>query len=317
MERKIYLAPMSGVTDLAFRLISRKLGASHCFFEMLDAKSMLYNSSKSKRLLKTLKKDAPLAAQLVGADPSVMLDAAEQLLNFVDISFLDINSACPAKKITHKGAGAALLKNTVMLGKIIKKLSSKLQIPVTVKLRTGFNKKDVTEAVRIAKICQANGASIVFMHGRTKSQGYSGDIDYESIKAVKTALKIPVFGSGNILNPLMAKKMFEETGCDGILVARGALGNPWIFKNIENHLKNGRPAKTPSLPKKKKILKKHLAYIKKYKDLPDINKIGFMRKVTMWYLKGIFNAASVRGQICRAGSYKELINLINRAGGFL
>ena len=151
MNPKIYLAPMSGTTDLAFRLISRKLGASHCFLEMLDAKSITYNNPKSKFLIKTIEKDLPLAAQLVGADPFVMLDAAEKLLSFVDVSFLDINSACPAKKIIKKGAGAALLKNTAMLGKIIKKLASKLQIPVTVKLRTGFNKRDVRENVRDRK----------------------------------------------------------------------------------------------------------------------------------------------------------------------
>lgn len=317
MNPKIYLAPMSGVTDLAFRLISRKLGASHCFFEMLDAKSITYNHPKSKFLLKTIEKDSPLAAQLVGADPFVMLDAAEKLLSFVDISFLDINSACPAKKIIRKGAGAALLKNTAMLGKIIKKLSSKLQIPVTVKLRTGFNKRDVRESVRTAKICQANGASIVFMHGRTKSQNYSGDIDYKSIKAVKVALKIPVFGSGNIFNPLLAKRMLDETGCDGILVARGALGNPWIFKNIENYLRNGQTASPLSLSTKKKVLKVHLAYIEKYKDIKHTNKIGFMGKVTMWYLKGLFDAARIREQICKVRSYKKLINLIDHVDRFL
>ena len=311
MNPKIYLAPMSGTTDLAFRLISRKLGALHCFFEMIDAKSLVYKHPKTKLLLKTIEKDSPLAAQLVGADPSVMLDAAEKILSFVDISFLDINSACPAKKIIKKGAGAALLKNTTRLGKIIKKLTSKLQIPVTVKLRTGFNERDVRESVRTAKICQANGASIIFIHGRAKSQSYFGDIDYESIKATKIALKIPVFGSGNIFNPLMAKRMLDETGCDGILVARGALGNPWIFKNIENYLKNGQTTSPLSLSTKKKVLKVHLAYIEKYKEITHTNKIGFMGRVTMWYLKGLFNAARIREQICKVTSYKKLINLID------
>ena len=311
MNPKIYLAPMSGVTDLAFRLISRRLGAKHCFFEMLDAKALLYDHPKNRRLLKTLKKDWPISAQLLGADPCVMLDAAEKLTALVDISFLDINSACPAKKVIKKGAGAALLKDTARLGKIIKKMAAKLQIPVTVKLRTGFNKRDVAKCVRTAKICQANGASTVFIHGRTRSQRYCGDVDYKSIKAVKAALKIPVFGSGNIFNPLMAKKMLEETGCDGILIARGALGNPWIFKNIENYLKNGRPPKNPSLSAKKKVLKTHLAYIEKYKDIPQTNKIGFMGKVTMWYFKGLYNASVIRQQICKVRSYKELLNLID------
>ncbi len=315
MDPGIYLAPMSGVTDLSFRLVSRSLGAAHCFFEMLDARALLYDHPKNRRLLKTLKKDSPLAAQLLGHDPSVMLEAAQKLPNFADISFLDINSACPAKKVLKKSAGAALLKNPRQLGKIVKKLASGLRIPITVKLRSGFYKRDADESVRIAEICQDNGASILFIHGRTVSQGYSGDIDYESIKKVKTALRIPVFGSGNIFNPSMAKKMLDETGCDGILVARGALGNPWIFGNIERYLKNGVAPEDPELSVKKKTLKTHLAYIEKYKDIADSSKAGFMGKVAMWYLKGIPEAARIRDRISRVGSYRDLIRLIDRIPG--
>jgi len=311
MSPKIYLAPMSGVTDLAFRLISRRLGAEHCFFEMLDSKAIVYGSQKNRRLIKTIKKDSPISAQLLGADPFAMLDAAEKLTALADISFLDINSACPVKKVTKKGAGAALLKNRALLGKIIKKLVSKLRIPVTVKLRTGFDKRDIGECVRTAEECQANGASTVFIHGRTMLQGYSGDIDYESIKAVKESLKIPVFGSGNIFSPFMAKKMLEETGCDGILVARGALGNPWIFKNIENYLENGETPKNPSLPAKRNAIKTHLAYIEKYKDIGPANKIGFMGKIAMWYFKGHYNSTRIRSRISKVTSYQELIDLID------
>ncbi len=311
MNPKIYLSPMSGITDLSFRLISRRAGAAHCFFEMLDSKAVVYDRPTNTHILKTIKKDRPIAAQLVGADPSVMLDAAEKLTALVDISFLDINSACPAKKIIKKDAGAALLKDTARLSKIIKKLASRLRIPVTVKLRTGFDERNVRKFVRIAEACQANGASTVFIHGRTAAQRYFGDVDYESIKAVKEALKIPVFGSGNIFNPFMAKKMLEETGCDGIMVARGALGNPWIFKDIENYLKNGGAAENPGLAVKKKVLKEHLAYIEKYKDMTPANKIGFMGKVTMWYLKGLSNSARIRECICKVKSYNELIEVID------
>ena len=311
MNPKIYLAPMSGVTDLAFRLISRELGASHCFFEMLDSKAVVYGGQKNRGLIKTIKKDFPISAQLLGADPLVMLDAAEKLTSLVNISFLDINSACPVKKVTKKGAGAALLKNRVLLGKIINKLVSKLRIPVTVKLRTGFDKRDIRECVRTAEECQGNGASTVFIHGRTMSQRYSGDIDYESIKAIKEALRIPVFGSGNIFNPFMAKKMLEETGCDGILVARGALGNPWIFKNIKNYLKNSETPKNPSLPAKKKAIKAHLAYIEKHKDIGPANKIGFMGKIAMWYFKSHYNSTRIRSRISKVASYQELIDLID------
>ncbi len=310
MDTQIYMAPMSGITDLPFRLICRKLGAKHCFFEMIHCNALIYERTKSVRLLETLKKDRPVSAQLVGSDPGAMLEAAQKIVSLVDISSLDINSACPAKKIVRKGEGAALLKNRALLGRIIKKLSSTLPVPVTVKLRTGFHSRDVKECVKTANICQSNGASVVFIHGRTQLQGYSGDIDYESIRAVKKALKIPVFGSGNIFNPFMAKKMVGETGCDGITVARGALGNPWIFKNIESYLKAGKITKTPTLSAKKKILKEHLALIEKYSEIPDDTRIGIMGRVTTWYAKGLPNASKMRGLIFKTKSYEELLKLI-------
>jgi len=286
MKPKIYLAPMSGITDLPFRLISREFGAELCFFEMLDAKITLYGHPASRRPLKTIDQDTPIAAQLVGSDPCVMLDAAEKLTTLLDLSFLDINSACPVKKIIKKGAGAALLHNTATLGKIIHALSSRLPIPVTVKLRTGFDKRDIKQCVNTAELCEANGASMIFIHGRTRSQGYSGIIDYESIQAVKDAVRIPVMGSGNIFAPLMAKKMLDETGCDGFLVARGALGNPWLFRNIEHYLQTGETLNKPALEVREKVLAKHLAYIEKYNDMTDSNKAGYMGKVKKWYLKG-------------------------------
>jgi tRNA-dihydrouridine synthase B len=311
MTPKVYLAPMSGITDLPFRLISRRFGAIQCFFEMIHSNSIIYGHAKNGRILKTLKKDSPAAAQLLGEDPFLMLEAAQKLATLVDISFLDINSACPAKKVVKKGEGAALLENPPKLGRIIKKLSSNLDLPVTVKLRTGLNKRNIQRCVRTAQLCQDKGASIVFIHGRTRLQGYSGDVDYESIRAVKKALRIPVFGSGNIFNPAMAKKMFDETGCDGILVARGALGNPWIFEDIVKYLKNGEAAKKRSLSVKIKVLKDHLDYITRYNDIGYAHKTGFMGKVAMWYFKGFPNAAKLRGKIFKLKSYDELINLID------
>lgn len=301
---------MSGVTDLGFRLISRSFGASHCSFEMLDSRSMIFNLPRSLPFLKTVKKDSPISAQLLGSDPSEMLAAAEKVLELVSISFLDINSACPAKKVLKKGAGAALLEDTARLGRIVKRLSSRLPVPVTVKLRAGFEKVELKECVRTAQICRDNGASNIFMHGRTVSQGYYGDVDYKSIRAVKESVDIPVFGSGNIFSPVMAKKMLDETGCDGILVARGALGNPWIFKDIENYLTSGKTANERGLPEKKKALKAHLACLEKYKkDISQGNKIGLMGKVAMWYLKGLPDAARIREKISKVRSYEELTRL--------
>jgi len=313
MSIKVYLAPMAGVTDLSFRLISREFGAKHCFFEMLDSMATIYEHPQNKRLLRTVKKDSPISAQLVGTDHVIMLEAAQKILSTQKLTSLDINCGCPARKIIKKGAGAALLKEGVLLGKIVKNLASNLKIPITVKLRTGFYKRDPKELIRIVKICEANGARAIAIHGRTVVQSYKGDIDYESIKLAKAALKIPVFGSGNIFDHLMAKKMVDETGCDGILVARGACGNPWIFKNIENYLKKGAEPKEISLKIKKKVLKKHLKLMDKYKDVSSKNKPSIMGKIAMWYLKGIYSARRLRDQLHRVKSYERLIELIDGA----
>ncbi|NQT22096.1 MAG: tRNA dihydrouridine synthase DusB [Candidatus Omnitrophica bacterium] len=302
---------MSGCTDMAFRLISREHKAGFCFFEMIDANALYRGHKDTIRRLKTHRKDTPIAAQLLGEKPHVLLDAAKKLIDLTDIAFLDINAACPVRKVTRKGCGSALLREPQKLFEIIETLAINLPCPVTVKLRTGYEKSSPKESQIIAKNCQEAGAKALFVHGRTRAQGYAGDIDYDAIKAIKESVKIPVFGSGNILNPVLAKRMFDETECDGILVARGALGNPWIFQDIEEYLKTGQIAPKRPLPLKKKTLKRHLYYLEKYKVLRPKGRLGFMRKVAIWYLKGVPEACKVRDSIVRARSYKELIRVIN------
>jgi tRNA-dihydrouridine synthase B len=309
------MAPMSGCTDLSFRLIAREHGARFCFYEMIDSNSLVYSPKTDVDILKTNAKDTPIAAQLVGSDLDIMEKAAKKLFDIVKIKFLDINAACPVKKIIKKKAGSYFLKDPQGLYKIIKELSSILSIPVTVKLRTGYHARDLKTLINIAKNCQKNGAAALFVHGRTQKQGYSGDIDYEAIKAVKHALKIPVFGSGNIMNPQMAKKMFDLTDCDGITVARGALGNPWIFKNIETYLKNNQAAQHIPIEERIKTLKKHLSYIYKYKEIHPSSKVGYMRKVSLWYLKDFPNACRTRGMVNPMQSYQELLKLLDSIAG--
>lgn len=310
MKTSVILAPMSGVTDFAFRVISREHGAKLCFLEMLAANSLIRNHTATLTFLKTNKHDMPLAAQLLGSDPDIMLEAAMKLLSIIKVSFLDVNCGCPAKKVIKKGAGSHLLRDTKKLRSILRKLSSSLPIPVTAKIRTGFAKQDREEAVVIARICQDAGASTLFVHGRTQSQGYSGEIDYGCIRAIKDALDVPVYGSGNIFDPVSAKKMFDETGCDGILVARGALGNPWIFKSLEQYMKNGQIAEAPALAVRKRVLTKHLSLIEKHKDARSSSKLGMMRKIAMWYLKGLPDASWTRHRICQTKTYKELLDLL-------
>lgn len=327
----IIMAPMAGCTDLAFRTIAREHGAKLCFFEMIDATSLIRKTAKTFRMLETNSKDRPIAAQLIGSDPAQMLDAACILLDTVpDIMFLDINSACPAKKVLKKKSGAYLMKTPDMLIKIAETLSCSsklrlprrdaLRLPITVKIRTGYHKNDLPFLPDLVKQLEDAGISAIFIHGRTCNQMYSGEIDYDSIRAAKNAVSIPVFGSGNIFNPELAKKMFDETGCDGITVARGALGTPWIFKDIENYLSKGTPSektgtrttsKSSAMPKniidkKRGVLKKHIKYIMRYRESSTEGNVGFMRKIMMWYTKGFPDAGSIRNNICKIKNYDEL-----------
>ena len=302
---------MSGVTDLAFRIMCRKFGAAHCFYEMVDANAITREHKRTADLLKTLDGDWPIAGQLVGESPEVMLDAAQRLAVSVKIAFLDINSACPAKKVVKKKAGAALLKDPKKLGAMVKALAQNLKIPVTVKLRIGFDKQDHKAFLNIAKTCEDNGASTVFIHGRTAAQAYAGDIDYEAIRLAKENLKIPVFGSGNILDAVSAKRMSDETGCDGILVARGALGNPWIFADIDEYIKKGTIAHCRSVADRKRVLKEHLMHIDKHKAIANFNKPGYMGKIATWYLKGFSHARRLRERIYKAKSCEKLIELVD------
>jgi len=310
ISTNIFLAPLSGCSDLAFRLIARECGAKFCFFEMVDAHSLLSPNPKKFNILKTLKQDMPIAAQLLGADPAIMLDAAQVLLERVHVSFLDINSACPVKKVVKKKAGASLLKTPKVLACLIRTLASSCSVPITVKLRLGFNKTDLPALLDLVKSCEASGASALFVHGRTRAQSYSGDVNYGAIRAIKQAVKIPVFGSGNVFTAQLAKHMFDETDCDGILVARGAFGNPWIFRDIESYIQHGTVPSEKDISLKKAALKKHLSYIAQYKDCTPRGKVGFMRKVALWYLKGFPNASKIRGQVGAIPDYEALLHFI-------
>ena len=307
----ILLAPMAGCTDLPFRIIAREHGAKFCFFEMIDCNSITYGAKRRVRsILKTAEEDRPIAAQLLGRDPSKMLAGAEEILALTKPLFLDINAACPAKKVIKKKCGAYLLKDELELCSILKKLSSNLPIPVTVKLRIGYDKSDPAKIAHLAKRCRDSGVAAIFVHGRTQAKGYSGPIDYLSIKAIKESVDIPVFGSGNIFSPESAKSMLDETGCDGILVARGALGNPWIFEEIREYLTKGHIRPALSLAARKNVIKKHISAIEKFKDHGPNGNVGHMRKAVFWYLKGFPLAARVREKVSLVNSYEKMIKLI-------
>lgn len=310
----IFLAPLAGCADLPFRLMMREYGARFCFFEMLDANSITHKRAKSLDILKTDKRDTPVAAQVLGTDPGAMLEASLKIIEEAPATlFIDINSACPVKKVIKKKAGVYLLKTPDVLLKIIKSLSRGLKIPVTVKMRIGYEKKDCAAIAGLARDCEQAGASAIFAHGRTGKQSYEGAVDYESIRAIKDAISIPVIGGGNILTPELAKKMLIETGCDGIFIARGAFGNPWIFKDIESYISKGILPGLRGASEKKKALKRHLEYIAENKELPRLTLIGIMRKTALWYLKGFPQAARLRALIGAAKDQKTLFSLIDSA----
>ncbi len=307
----LFSAPLSGCSDLAFRLIVREYGAKFCFFEMVDVHSLLGPHKKRFDILKTTPQDAPIGAQLVGETPELMRDAAQALLDHVPVTLLDINSACPVRKVVGKGAGAGLLRVPETLYRIIETLTKTVSVPVTVKLRVGFNSVNLLALTELAKRCEGAGAAALFVHGRTREQAYSGDVDYAAIRMVKTAVKIPVIGSGNVFTPTLAQTMLDETGCDGLLVARGAFGNPWIFNELEHYFATGETLPEVSLLTRKEALKRHLAYVEEFRRSQQRGKVGFMRKVALWYIKSFPNAAKIRGQINTITDYAALLEFID------
>jgi tRNA-dihydrouridine synthase B len=312
IETNIFLAPLAGVADLSFRLIAREHGAEFAFFEMTDTNCLVRGQGKNKDLMMVHPDDRPIAAQLLGNNPADVLKAAQMLIPTTDPVFVDLNAACPVNKVQRKKSGAYLISEPEKLYAIIDKLAHGIDRPVTVKLRVGYNDVDLEGIAKLAKRCEESGAAALFVHGRTRKQLYHGDVNYAAIKAMKEAVKIPLFGSGNVLSPQLAKKMFDETGCDGILVARGALGHPWIFRQIKAYLKDGTILPDPDWEEKKRILLKHLSYIQKYRLSRLTNKLGLMRKICHFYIKAHRNVAQVRKLITNTKSYLEFVEIVSK-----
>ena len=311
LDTNVIAAPLAGVSDLSYRLIMRSYGAKFCFFEMIDANSLTRSHRATISMLDTHKNDLPIGAQLLGRDPDQMLEAANVLCEIRDISIIDINAACPVRKVIAKKCGAQLLNESKTLSKVIKKLTDHLPIPVTVKLRSGFEKTDTKKLITLVKQCENSGAAAIFIHGRSREQKYSGSVDFEAIKSVKEAVSIPVLGSGNVFSVYDAKYMIEKTGCDGVLVARGAYGNPWIFKAIDELLSKNKQPKKRTTKEYITALKKHLHYIDQYNNWSPSSKIGYMRKVAQWYIKEFPSSRSMRNTITYIKDYASLLKLID------
>lgn len=303
---RVMLAPLSGITGLPFRRLNRYAGCKFAFLEMICARSLSYKSKKTSEMMASTPDDAPLGVQLLGNDEYYILKALENMRGY-RYDMLDLNAACPHKKVTKLGKGAALLKDPKKLKTLLSVIVKETRVPVTVKLRLGWS--DAKSAVDIAKHVEDSGVYAVFVHGRTRQQGYSGGVDYTAIQEIKKALKIPVVGSGNIWKAQLAKRMFDETGCDAIIVARGALGNPWIFNEIEEYLSTGTLLPKPDTRTIGEMMKRHLGlFVDFYGE--DSGTMRF-RKFFIWYTRGFAKTKPLRMGVAGAKSKAQMCALID------
>lgn len=308
LENNLVLGPMAGVTDLPFRLLCKEQGAGLLCMEMVSAKGIYYNNKNTEQLLAIDEREHPVSLQLFGSDPEIMSEMAQKIEER-PFDILDINMGCPVPKVVNNGDGSALMKNPVLAGKIIEKTARAIKKPVTVKIRKGFDDAHIN-AVEMAKVAEASGAAAIAVHGRTREQYYSGRADWDIIRQVKEAVKIPVIGNGDILTPEDAIRMEEQTGCDGFMIARGAQGNPWIFAQILHYFKTGEHLPKPTAEEMVQMMLRHAKMQLAFKG--DYTGIREIRKHAAWYTAGYPNAARLRSAINEVESYEQLEELFGR-----
>ena len=314
-KQNIILAPMAGVTDYAFRKIARRYGADFCISEMVSSKAIHFKDRKTADLAEIKDDDRPLGIQIFGSDPKIMAESAyllstatyEHRKNDNTPNVIDINMGCPVRKIVSAGDGSALLRNPQLVGEIVKETVNASCVPVTVKIRAGWD-KDSINCVEIAKIVESNGAAAICVHGRTREQMYEPYADWSYIKAVKDAVSIPVIGNGDIFCARDAVRMLAETGADSLMIGRGAMGNPFIFDEIRHHL-DGKPYTPPTILEKINVAMEQLSYMIEEKG--ERVAICEARKHFAWYLKGERGSAAARGELNRASTLEELQEIIN------
>ena len=306
LPNQVVLAPMAGVCDLPFRLLCREQGAGLVCMEMVSAKAIYYHNKNTELLMQTDPGEHPVSLQLFGSDPKIMSEMAKQIEER-PFDILDVNMGCPVPKVVNNGEGSALMKNPALVREIVTAMAKAVKKPLTVKIRMGFDGEHIN-AVEIAKIIEDSGAAAVVVHGRTRQQYYSGEADWEIIRKVKEAVSIPVIGNGDVDSPQKAKRMLEETGCDGVMVGRAARGNPWLLGRIARYLEDGELLENPSPEEVKAMILRHARMQLEYKG--EYTGMREMRKHVAWYTAGYPRSSKLRQAVNGLESLNQLEELL-------
>ncbi len=315
IKNKVVLAPMAGISNTSYRKIIKEMGAGLIYAEMVSDKAICYSNDKTFDLLKMSEEERPISQQIFGSDKDSFIEAAKIVEEKMHPDIIDINMGCPVPKVAVRAqAGSALLKNPQKVYEIVKSVVESVSVPVTVKIRSGWDEKHIN-AVEIAKKCEEAGASAIAVHGRTRAQGYSGNADWNIIKEVKQAVSIPVIGNGDVTTCYKAKEMLDYTGCDAVMIGRGVLGNPWLIKECVDYLEKGIEPKPVDFLTKVDMMKRHYELLVQDKD--EKRALLEIRTHIIWYLKGMPKSKEIKNLVCQSKSTDDMFKIIKEYQEYL